>query len=117
MSSTASTAQRPPGRLKRHFSCAKPGKEIFIIGGGSVYRQFMPLADRLMVTHIHKEFTADTFFPEIDADEWYVSEKEDHIATEDDGAQLYLYNLPATKVTFFSCAPLNLWSVSAVYVI
>jgi dihydrofolate reductase len=29
------------------------GKEIFIIGGGSVYRQFMPMADRLMVTHIH----------------------------------------------------------------
>lgn len=61
------------------------GKEIFIIGGGSVYRQFMPLADRLMVTHIHKEFTSDTFFPEIDSDEWYVSEEEDHIPTDNDG--------------------------------
>lgn len=60
-------------------------KEIFIIGGGSVYRQFMPLADRLMVTHIDEEFISDTFFPEINSNEWYVSEKEDHITTEDGG--------------------------------
>jgi dihydrofolate reductase len=56
------------------------GKEVFIIGGGSVYRQFMPLADRLMVTHIHKQFRADTFFPAIDPEVWYIAEEEDHIA-------------------------------------
>lgn len=60
-------------------------REVFIIGGGSVYRQFMPLADRLMVTHIHREYTADTFFPPIDPEEWYISEKEDHIARGKDG--------------------------------
>jgi len=60
-------------------------REIFIIGGGSVYRQFMPFADRLMVTHIHREFTADTYFPPIDQEEWYVSEEEDHIARDPDG--------------------------------
>jgi dihydrofolate reductase len=62
-----------------------PGKEIFIIGGGSVYRQFMPLADRLMVTHINKKFKADTFFPVIDPYIWFVAEKEEHIADEKDG--------------------------------
>jgi len=62
------------------LALCEPGREIFIIGGGSVYRQFMPLADRLMVTHIHAEFPADTFFPEIDPDEWYVSEKEAYMA-------------------------------------
>jgi len=60
-------------------------REVFIIGGGSVYRQFMPLADRLMVTHIHREFPADTFFPPIDPEEWYVSEEEDHKARGADG--------------------------------
>lgn len=60
----------------------EPDKEIFIIGGGSVYRQFMPLADRLMVTHIHAEFIADTFFPEISSDEWYVSENEDFMSDD-----------------------------------
>lgn len=61
--------------------CA-PGKEIFIIGGGSVYRQFLPLADRLMVTHIHAEFEADTFFPEINPVEWYVGEQEDYLSED-----------------------------------
>lgn len=41
-------------------------KENFIIGGGSVYRQFLPLAQRLYLTIVHKDFEADTFFPEID---------------------------------------------------
>jgi len=45
----------------------------------------MPFADRLMVTHIHREFTADTYFPPIDQEEWYVSEEEDHIARDPDG--------------------------------
>jgi len=66
------------------------GREIFIIGGGSVYRQFMPLADRLMVTHIHREFNADIFFPRIDPKEWYVSEEEYHTGREE-GAISFTY--------------------------
>ncbi|NLE33810.1 MAG: dihydrofolate reductase [Bacteroidales bacterium] len=62
-----------------------PGKEIFIIGGGSVYRQFMPMADRLMITHMHAVFEADTFFPEISSDEWYIAEQEDYITDDPDG--------------------------------
>ncbi|HUW92520.1 MAG TPA: dihydrofolate reductase [Bacteroidales bacterium] len=60
------------------LSLCEEGKEIFIIGGGSVYRQFLPLAERLLVTHIHKYFEADTFFPEISDALWYVAEKEEH---------------------------------------
>ena len=45
--------------------------ECFIIGGGMVYRQFMPLADRLYITHIHHSWDdADTFFPVIEEDKW-----------------------------------------------
>jgi dihydrofolate reductase len=61
--------------------CGKDEK-VFIIGGGSVYRQFMPLADRLYITHIHKKAPADTFFPEIDPLIWESIEKEEH---EEDG--------------------------------
>ena len=68
--------------IEEAVSLCKPGNEIFIIGGGSVYRQFMPLADRLMVTHIDAEYTADTFFPEISPDEWYVSENEDFLSED-----------------------------------
>lgn len=45
-------------------------KENFIIGGGSIYKQFMPYADKLYITRIHKYFEADTFFPEIKDEEW-----------------------------------------------
>ena len=51
--------------------------ENFIIGGGSIYRQFMPLADKLYITRVHKAFDADTFFPEISLDEWVLVEKTD----------------------------------------
>ena len=64
--------------------------EIFIIGGGSIYRQFMPLADRLYITRIHKKATADTFFPEIDPSIWESIEKEEH-KKEDDHVLAYTY--------------------------
>lgn len=37
---------------------------VFVIGGGEIYRQLMPQADRLYVTEIHKKYEGDTFFPE-----------------------------------------------------
>ena len=39
-------------------------EEIFIIGGASIYKQFIPLADRLYLTLVEGEYEADTFFPE-----------------------------------------------------
>jgi len=59
-------------------------EEVFIIGGGSVYRQFMPLADRLYITHIHKKTEADTFFPEISSDEWKSVNREDYESVTED---------------------------------
>ncbi len=54
----------------------KNENEVFIIGGGSVYRQFLPLADKLYLTIVEKDFEADTFFPEIPFTEWETIEKE-----------------------------------------
>ena len=45
-------------------------EESFIIGGGMVYKQFMPHARKLYITRLHKHFDGDTFFPEINFDEW-----------------------------------------------
>lgn len=58
------------------------GEEIFIIGGGSIYRQFMPLADRLYITYVHKKSPADVYFPKIDPDIWKVVEKEEFDVNE-----------------------------------
>lgn len=48
-------------------------KEVFIIGGGEIYKQFMPYADRLIITHVHVvNFSGRVFFPDIDYKEWNV---------------------------------------------
>ena len=58
-------------------------EEAFVIGGGMVYRQMMPLADKLYITHIHHSWPdADTFFPEISAEEWEKTGEEYHEADE-----------------------------------
>ncbi len=55
----------------------------FIIGGASIYEQFMPLADKLYITRVDKPFDADTFFPEIKADEWKLVDKSEPFAMAD----------------------------------
>lgn len=65
--------------------CAKvkQEQEAFVIGGGMVYRQMMPLADKLYITHIHHSWEdADTFFPEIKESEWKLLNAERHFADE-----------------------------------
>lgn len=58
-------------------------EEAFVIGGGMVYRQMMPLADKLYITHIHHSWEdADTFFPEIKESEWKLLSAERHFADE-----------------------------------
>ena len=53
-------------------ACTQCGdaEECFVIGGAQVYRQMMPLAQKLYITHIHHTFEADVWFPEINAAEW-----------------------------------------------
>jgi dihydrofolate reductase len=59
--------------------CGKD-EEVFVIGGGSVYSQFMPVADKLYITHVHKKAPADVWFPRIDRRKWKVIEKEECIS-------------------------------------
>ena len=62
------------------------GDEICIVGGGQVYAEALPLADRLHVTHVEAEIDGDTRFPAIDAAQWVpvtedivqAGEKDDH---------------------------------------
>ena len=59
------------------------GEEVFVIGGGMVYRQMMPLADKLYITHIHHSWEdADTFFPQIDPAIWEQTSAERHEADD-----------------------------------
>ena len=44
--------------------------EVFVIGGAELYRQALPLADRLYLTAIEESFDGDVFFPELPAGDW-----------------------------------------------
>jgi len=54
--------------IEEAIECAT--EDIFIIGGGMVYKTFLPLADRLYLTRVDKDFDGDVFFPEINYSEW-----------------------------------------------
>ncbi len=66
-------------------------RENFIIGGGSIYKQFLPQSDKLYLTVIHKKFDADTFFPEINYTAWTEISREDvPVSEENDFAYSYI---------------------------
>lgn len=56
--------------------------EVFIIGGGTIYKLFYPIADKLYLTIAHTTVEADTFFPTINFDEWNETSRQDIPAGE-----------------------------------
>ena len=78
--------------IEDSLSKCEKDEEIFVMGGGSIYRQFMPIADRLYITHVHKKAPADIYFPEIDLKIWKITEKED-FKTDDEESIPYTYTI------------------------
>lgn len=60
--------------LEEAIQLADADNENFIIGGASIYQQFFPMIDKLYITYIDKDYEADTFFPNIDENEWQLAE-------------------------------------------
>ena len=61
-------------------------ERCFVIGGGQIYSQALPLVDSLIVTHVHTVIEdADTFFPEIDPVIWQVAERSELFHDEESG--------------------------------
>ena len=63
--------------------------EAMVIGGAELYRQALPLANKLYLTLVHGEFTGDTRFPQWRQDEWREIERVDH---EPDESNLHAYS-------------------------
>jgi len=59
---------------------------ILVAGGGDIYAQTMPLADRLLVTRIHEQCEGDAVFPAIDAGRWREAERSEQKAGPKDAA-------------------------------
>ena len=57
-------------------------KQLFIIGGGEIYAQAMPLADIIYLTRVHTILEGDTFFPALDESRWELFSNDDFPADE-----------------------------------
>jgi len=52
--------------------------EVFIVGGAEIYKQSMHLTDRIYLTIVHKDFDGDSYFPEINPNDWHETARDDH---------------------------------------
>lgn len=57
---------------------AAPGEVVFSAGGGEIYAQTLPLADRLLITEVDSDVEGDAYFPEWDRSEWVETWREPH---------------------------------------
>lgn len=64
--------------IKEALELAKQDDQPFIIGGGEIYKQGLEYADKIELTRVHSEFSADTFFPHIDESKWELIKEEHH---------------------------------------
>ena len=69
--------------LEDALALVKDDSQPFIIGGGEIYRLFMPYCDRIELTRVHQNFKADVFFPEIDLNRWKEIARENFEATNE----------------------------------
>lgn len=56
--------------IEQALEKVEENEEAMIAGGASVYKQFLPLADRLYLTFIHHDFKGDAYFPKFDINKW-----------------------------------------------
>jgi dihydrofolate reductase len=64
--------------LEQALDIVPTGKDVFVVGGGDIYRQTINRADKIELTRVHHDFEADTFFPEIDLTKWELVNSEFH---------------------------------------
>ena len=77
--------------LKEAIDIAKENgeEEIFIIGGGQIYEQAMPLVNRIYLTEVNAEVDGEIYFPKINKQEWHEIKRE---ANEPDEKNEYAYS-------------------------
>ena len=64
--------------LEEAIKVCPKNEDIYIIGGGEIYKQSIDFADKLEITLVDNDFEADTFFPEIDENKWKLDFEEFH---------------------------------------
>ena len=68
--------------VREALDLVEDADEVMIIGGGQVYRDFLPHADRIYLTRVQADVEGDTYFPDIDEAGWRLVSSEAHAADE-----------------------------------
>ncbi|MBW6411514.1 dihydrofolate reductase [Clostridium weizhouense] len=76
--------------IEKYSNCEE---EVFVIGGGEIYKQMLPYADKLYLTKINKDFSGDTYFPEFNENEFKVEYKSDLLVDEKSNLEYTFINL------------------------
>lgn len=81
----------------KHYA-EETDRTVFIIGGGQIYAEALAMdaIDEMYITHVNRVYGADTFFPEIDATKWSVSEVLTHEADEKNAASFTIKKYSCT---------------------
>jgi len=66
--------------LEAARAAAGDAEIAFVIGGAELYRQALPLADRLLLTEIDRDYAGDAFFPDFDRSVWQEASRQPHVA-------------------------------------
>lgn len=96
---TRNPALRPAGvvavgSLAEALALAAGEPEVFVIGGGEIYRQAMDRADRLVLTLIHATLEGDTWFPAFDRGAWVLESEAHHPA---DARHAYAFDVQSWR--------------------
>lgn len=68
-------------------------EEVFIIGGGEIYKFLLPNTKKLYLTRVYKDFNGDTKFPEINLDDWSIDSQSEILTNETDNLKFDFINL------------------------
>jgi dihydrofolate reductase len=84
--------------IDQAIACAREARtdEVCVIGGSDIFRQFLPLADRLYLTEVDLEPEGDVLFPPLDLTQWREMSRETHSRAEGDDAGFVLRVLDRT---------------------
>ncbi len=70
------------GSLADALALCESEPTVFIVGGGEIYRQAMPVVDRVYLTRVHASVAGDAFFPDLEPQEWELVSAEAHASDE-----------------------------------
>ncbi|EWH11861.1 dihydrofolate reductase [Catenovulum agarivorans DS-2] len=90
----ASSVEHALELAKQHVATAE---EIVVIGGGHIYQSMLPHANKLYITMVETSVDADTYFPQIDSNEWQLVEQEAGIVDDKNALAHTFYTYTRSK--------------------